>query len=123
MTDCGVCLSDNDYDGPTLYNDRFVRARIPHKCCECRRTIIPGFQYQKVTGKWEGYFNEHHTCMDCWNIREAFRCGGGFIFGQLWETLADYRNDINTGCLEKIKTPSAKGYYLERLRKMRGIDL
>lgn len=121
MTDCGVCLSDDFCEGPTIYAEKVVTARKPHSCCECGRSIPAGAKYQRVCGLWDGRFDTFRTCMDCVNIREAFRCGGGFIFCQLWETLHEFRNDINTGCLERIKTPSAKSYYLERLREMRGI--
>lgn len=121
MSDCGVCLDGGDWDAPTLYNYNFVKARKEYSCCECGRKIHKGAEYQRVTGLWGGRFETYRTCMDCYYIREAFRCGGGFLFCDLWNTLWEFKNDINTGCLERIKTPSAKAYYLEQLRKMRGI--
>lgn len=121
MTDCGVCLNDGDFDAPEFYNESIVKARKQHKCYECNRIIDIGKQYQRVTGKWDSSVDTFCTCLDCMNIREAFRCGGSFLFGELWTTLRESQERINTGCLERIRTPSAKEYYLERLREMRGI--
>lgn len=123
MVDCGVCLDSGDYEHPSVYRDDMVKSRKPHKCGECGGTIERGQQYQRVTGCWEGSWDTHYTCMDCWNIREAFRCGGGFFFGRLWDDLHEYRNDVNTGCVEKIKTVSAKQKYMDWLREVRGIDI
>lgn len=120
--DCGVCLDPGDYDAPLMYHENIVCARKTHKCCECNRDIKPSAEYQRVTGKWYDSFDTYRTCLDCMHIRDAFRCGGGFLFGQLWESLHEYRNDVNTGCVAKIKTISAKQYYMDWLRKERGIE-
>jgi len=122
MTDCGVCLDPGDYDAPRMYSEMVVKARKPHGCCECGNTIHPGSEYQRASGKWDGDFGVYCTCLDCMHIRDAFRCGGGFLFGQLWDSLHEYRNDVNTGCVEKIKTVSAKQRYMDWLREARGID-
>lgn len=122
MSDCGVCLDSGYDETPTLYNDNFFKARKSHRCCECGRQIAVGSQYQRVEALWDGNFDTYKTCMDWWNIREAFRCGGGFLFERLWDDLNEYKNDINFDCVKNIKTPSAKAYYLERLREMRGIE-
>lgn len=119
--DCGVCLSSSDYDAPKMYSEKVVKARKSHRCCECGRLINVGNHYQKACGKWGGDFGEFHTCMDCLNIREAFRCGGGFLFGQLWDSLHEFRNDVTAACVAKIKTVSAKQYYMDWLREQRGI--
>ena len=120
--DCGVCLDPGDYDAPAFYVEKIVKARKPYKCCECGRDIHIGSQYQNVTGKWDGDFDVKRTCIDCYHIREAFRCGGGFLFERLWDDLWEYKNDINFDCVKNINTASAKAYYLDRLRKMRGIE-
>lgn len=120
--ECGFCLNPGDYDAPVLYQERIVRARKPYNCCECGRCIEPGQQYQKTTGMWDGEWYAHYTCLDCMHIRDAFRCGGGFLFGQLWDSLYEYRNDVNTACVAKIKTVSSKQRYMDWLREARGID-
>lgn len=120
--DCGVCLDPGDYDHPEMYEEKVVKARKECRCCECGRQISIGQEYQRASGKWDGDFGTHKTCLDCMNIRDAFACGSGFMFERLWDDLWEYKNDINHDCVKKIKTPSAKAYYLERLRKMRGIS-
>lgn len=121
MTKCNICLGD-DYDPPQFYNERVVKARKPYTCCECHRPINKGQQHRLATGKWEGELGSYRTCMDCYHIREAFRCGGGFFHERLWEDLSEYQNDLNAHCVAKIKTVSAKEYFLERLRKWRGLQ-
>lgn len=123
MSDCGVCLS-GDYDCAAEFSDTsYAKARKVYRCCECHRDIAKGQEYERQVGKWEGDFYTYKTCMDCVNIRTAFACGGGYTFTRLWEDLSEYQRELNTGCLEKIKTPTAKAYFLERLRKWRGIEV
>ena len=54
-----------DCDPPEFYNTSFVKARKPHRCCECCRTIEAGERYQSVTGKWEGDVDTYKTCSEC----------------------------------------------------------
>ena len=122
MTDCGICLDPGDYECAEMYSEAVVKARKPHRCCECGKAIHPRSEYQRASGKWDGDFATYRTCLDCMHIRDAFRCGGGFLFGQLWDSLHEYRNDVNTGCVAKLKTVSAKQAYMDWLRQARGIE-
>jgi len=122
MSDCGVCLSGSDYGSNDFYEERIVKGRKDYFCCECNRDINKGDKHEYAVGKSEGSIHTHRTCLDCMNIRDAFNCDGGFLFGSLWDSLSEYSHELNTGCLAKIKTPSAKGYFLEQLREFRGIE-
>jgi hypothetical protein len=51
-----------DYDPPEFYWKRIRRARKQHKCEECCGYIMPGEQYECVTGKWDG---EVSICGEC----------------------------------------------------------
>jgi hypothetical protein len=121
IEDCGVCLDPGDHDAPEMYCEKIVKARKPHDCCECEIKIESGSEYQRTTGRWDGRFDVFCTCLDCVNIRDAFRCGGNFFFGQLWDSLHEFRNDVNFDCVAKIKTVSAKQRYMDWLRKVRQI--
>jgi hypothetical protein len=40
----------------------------------------------------------------------------------LWERISEVFDEINTGCLSKIETASAKTYLVSRWRKWKGLD-
>jgi hypothetical protein len=44
---------------PTFYDERRVKARKPHHCCETGRVIEPGEFYWRCTGKWDGEVTTH----------------------------------------------------------------
>lgn len=62
---------DCDYDPPTFYFKRRVRAaRSNHRCEECGRTIYAGESYEYVVGYWGDIFGAFHTCDDCAALRD-----------------------------------------------------
>lgn len=60
---------------------RTVKARKPHQCEECQRTIDPGERYEKHAGSWEGNFFTWVSCGHCGDAREFI----GRIDYQFWE--------------------------------------
>ena len=58
-----------DFDQPAFYNRTTPRARKPYRCEECNGQILPGEQYERVTGKWEGYVDTYLTCERCVDLR------------------------------------------------------
>lgn len=41
-------------DNPAkFYDEKLVKARKPHKCCETKREIQPGERYWRIRGMWE----------------------------------------------------------------------
>lgn len=111
--DCGVCLSGYDGDSATPYLEQWRTARKQNKCCECKRSILPGQRYQFVSGRWDGDWLSYRTCEDCYHIRMAFACDGTWVFETLWEDLRESFGSITTACFEKIETVSAKEYLRE----------
>jgi hypothetical protein len=60
-----------DEDRPEFYAVKMRKARVSHKCCECRRPISPGETYEHVSGKWGGYTPEtFRTCPRCLALRD-----------------------------------------------------
>ncbi len=106
---CCPLSSCDDGDSPDFYNQRVLTAAKTHKCTECREPILKGSQYERVDGVWEGYWTTHKTCMTCVEIRDHFSCEG-WIFGQLWEDLAEnFFPNMKAGgpCMEGL-SPAAK---------------
>ncbi len=58
---------------PIFYQEQPRRARKPHRCCECRRTIDAGEVYLNSFGVWEGTPREYCTCAECHETREDLR--------------------------------------------------
>jgi hypothetical protein len=111
MSCADVCLS-HDWDGSTdFHSSRTVKARKPHKCCECGRAICVGESHQYVSGKCEGWFFTERTCAECEEIRTVFVCGS-WVYGELWESMREqmfpmWRTKGAWDCLAKLTTEAA----------------
>lgn len=106
-----ICLS-MDYDGCNeFYAEKVVKARKPHRCCECGDEIGVGSLYERASGKSDGDFFAVNTCLACREIRAAFCCGS-WLFGELWESIYEemfpaWQRVGPWDCLDKLKTPEA----------------
>jgi hypothetical protein len=82
MCNCG------DYEPPEFFRENKVKARKPHRCCECLRTIERGETYQKVCGKWDGSFDTYETCLGCLDLARSVgvTCWG---FGDLIDCFSE----------------------------------
>ena len=80
------CSCSFDADMPKVCNQRRVKARKAHRCCECGDTIAPGEHYECTTGIWEDTWDTFCTCETCVTIRTDY-CGCEYAFGYLAETL------------------------------------
>lgn len=119
MSDCGICIGSDYNDGEScaFANARYHKARKIHHCQECGRDIAKGAEYERYSGVFDNAFFTHKTCMDCVEIRSGLTCGNGITFGHLWEEIYYIFPEVTIGCLERIKTPSAKAYFVERWNK------
>lgn len=116
MSNCACVYVEQDGDYPSFYLSKTVTAKKPHKCSECRRAIMPGEQYERVTGKWDGYLDTFKTCSDCLSIREEMFCDGWSHGGQQ-EYLQEHINNvdgIDEDCLCRL-TPNARAYVCNML--------
>jgi hypothetical protein len=67
------------------------RARKPHKCGECLRTIEPGEIYEKTVGIHEGDFDTYITCEQCVSVRDWLqKVCGGWIYSMVEEDIAEH---------------------------------
>lgn len=85
-------MCDCDYDLPELYSVKTVKVRKPHRCVECRITIEPGQQADKIDGLWDGKFSTLYTCLECATLidyllkRKVIDC---FCHGDLREAISE----------------------------------
>jgi len=64
-----------DYEPPEFCTVKTItRSKKRHRCCECGREIMPGSEYRRISGKWDGEFNKYAQCERCMEI---------------WDTLAE----------------------------------
>ena len=88
MSSC-VCSIDSaeDYDN-SFYHSKTVKARKYHLCVECQGEIMPGENYEYVSGlSGDGDFFTQKTCSLCAEIRNCFFCS--WEFGRMWEQLTE----------------------------------
>lgn len=63
-------------------SETYPSAKKRWKCCECGGVIPVGEKYSCVTGRWDGKFVVHRTCIDCRSVTENLFCG--YTFTQVW---------------------------------------
>lgn len=88
-----TCYCDYDYS-PSMYSETWHKARKEHKCCECKRTIHPGEDYQRVSGVWDGEFSTYKTCERCADLREALAAVSCPTFRGLQEEYWNYLDGL-----------------------------
>ena len=93
MSDCS-CIYVGDYSPPEFYFAYIRKARKEHICLECKRKILPGENYERVSAKYEGWFADFKTCSDCIKTREAFFCEGWFHEG-IWDAIHEHLLELN----------------------------
>lgn len=109
---CGVSLSSYDdwYYGGGFYSERTVRARKPHRCKECGRTIKVGASYVRVAGKHDGSVWSEAICAPCMSLLKSFSEDGSWCFGEMW---GEFRSAWNSGaslqgCMNRVSTVAEK---------------
>ena len=121
---CGICIDGRD-DGDTaeFIDEKDVKARKTHKCCECGDVISIGTTYERTVGKWRDgtkNINTFRTCLPCAEIRRALCCDG-WTYTMLWEEFENIAESLTTGCLEQLTTAAAKAKLLEKWREWKGL--
>ena len=81
------CVLSSDAPQPEFFLEKIVKARKKHICGECWQVINIGDKYEHVSGKWDGDMRTCKTCGDCREIRNAFNCGDGWIYEQVWDDI------------------------------------
>jgi hypothetical protein len=95
VVDCDECY-DESSSGISV-------AGTEHTCCECRRVIDLGEEYESA---WGGYYkydeddnetlqniDEYATCIDCVSIIDSFFCNGRLYHG-MWEMLEGHLDEM-----------------------------
>jgi len=80
-----------DCDRVQVLNTTNPRARTPHKCGECQRTIHPGEQYEKTVGVFDGSFDTYITCEQCRSVRDWLsKVCSGWIYSMVEEDISEH---------------------------------
>lgn len=88
-----MCRVD-DTETWDLYRAENRRARKPHRCRECGRTIRPGEHYQTATGLFDGLWHGHRMCSHCEHAGTVLDilCGG-WLWDELLDELAEHYDE------------------------------
>jgi hypothetical protein len=117
MSDCGVCIYNDDAVHVEFFRSAVRHAAKEHKCCECDKIIAKGERYEYASGKCEGEFWDAKTCLICAEIAEAFSCDGRLYGGNLWDSMGELYRDMNISCVDKLTSAAAKEELLRRWNK------
>ena len=123
MSDCGVCVY---YDDNASYED-FSSERAPttqeEECQECGKPLPSGTLHIFAQGDFDGEHFEHHVCLICHEIMEAFCCEGITYGGVFWSMPMDddIWEGLTTACFDKLKTPEAKAELRRRWMEWKGL--
>jgi len=79
---------------PSVFNEKFVKARKEHKCCECGKDIAIGEIYEYTFGVWDGDASSYHTCEKCSDLKASLS-GLGFclVYEELHEAHQEYLSE------------------------------
>lgn len=83
------CCDDNP---PQCFSLAVRKARKPHQCSECGRTIAVGERYEAHSGLWDGGFDTFCWCANCsaaQKIVEVLTNDHCYCYTQLWEGVYD----------------------------------
>ncbi len=85
-----MCMVD-DCERIQVLSTGCPRARKPHKCGECQRTIQPGETYEKTVGVFKGSFDTYVTCEQCCSVRNWLsKVCSGWIYSQVEEEISEH---------------------------------
>lgn len=61
-----------DVERPSAFRQIHRKARVQHKCCECKSDIPRGTVYEYSSGIWEGRPYSFKTCLLCVELRDGY---------------------------------------------------
>lgn len=108
-------ISNDDGDASECLDSGVRRGRKNHRCGECYEAIPKGTLHEFYKLAYDGRVSTERTCLVCAEIRTHFSCDGSWIFGQVWESLAESLFPSMTAggeCLTGL-SPAAKAKLFE----------
>jgi hypothetical protein len=76
-----------DFDLPSVYHEKMVKARKAHYCYECRKQISKGEVYEYISGVWDSQWSNYKICASCSDLNRKISKnsddGCGAPFGQV----------------------------------------
>ena len=81
-----------DGELPDVFDEKVVKARKEHVCCECKNQIKKGAKYSLFEGHWpDSGWQRFKTCMECDELRRELTDPdfGSAPFGYLSESAHD----------------------------------
>jgi hypothetical protein len=86
-----------DYeDGPSVFHQETLKAKLSHRCTECRGIIEAGQHYERSSGIWDGRWSTYRKCKFCMDFESAFDAQfKGFMHSSAFgEMLSDSQHEM-----------------------------
>lgn len=87
----------NDYeDGPSVFHQDTLKAKLNHRCTECHGIIEAGQHYERSSGIWDGRWSTYRKCKFCMDFESAFDAQfKGFMHSSAFgEMLSDSQHEM-----------------------------
>lgn len=80
-----MCEFDyDDYENPSVWNQKIVKARKCHKCNCCGVNISPKETYLKHFSVYDGLASSERMCIQCYNLMLEFsKAHAGFMWSPI----------------------------------------
>ena len=101
MSGCACIIGDYDDCCEVELQNKMVKARKNHKCCECGRVIEKGEKYEYCVAVWDGDLRTFKTCHGCKIIRDELFCDG-WAYGEVWRDIWENIADIAVSCFSDL---------------------
>lgn len=97
----------------TIVNETTRRARHPHRCTECSRTIRPGERYHHIHGLCDGRWGTHKICVHCDALGAWMMvvCGGYPLDSLLAELLEHWRDGYRSREFFRLICAMRRGWH------------
>ena len=76
---------------PTFQHESHPVARIPHRCTECRRQILPKEIYRRTVSVFDGEMCTYKTCLQCVRAQQwlVHQCNG-WVYTETLDELVEH---------------------------------
>jgi hypothetical protein len=93
-------------DGETCqyWDEKRVKTRTPHKCCECNVDIPVGEEVGRSKGVFDGHWYTSYRCAACLILAEFAATIEGMC--AMWGGLADFVDNVNWGRGKPLPFPA-----------------
>ena len=106
---CAVDVYSDDFEPVACFTNGIRKARVDHKCRECRSVITRGETYNYSSYVFDGKWFDDKVCNDCQSVINQFFPSGGYydLWPEITEEVSESEGEVPESCIAKL-TPKAR---------------